>query len=88
MSEKWNTNTIALRMDPVMVEAGKAINDLMRLAIRRDLYPWEFPDRNPMPSLEWFPWIDRALFWRSEAPARLRGALDVLRDGVSDREDW
>jgi hypothetical protein len=68
---------------------GAAVDRLMREAIRREFFPWEFPHRNPFPKLDWWPWIDR---WRAapgEARDRLTFAWSVLREGVPpDRDDW
>lgn len=50
--------------------------------------PWRYPDPNPMPYLRWWPWIDQAIAWRTEGPARIRGAIDVLRYGVPDPDEW
>lgn len=64
------------------------ISDLFRRTEEVRLHPWKAADRNPMPRLDWWPLIDRAIWWRTEAPQRVRDALDVLRDGLPDRSDW
>ena len=66
-------------------------DDLFRglsLGMDRMMKPWRYPDPNPMPYLRWWPWIDQAIAWRTEGPARIRGAIDVLRYGVQGPDDW
>lgn len=61
----------------------------MAAAMDRQANPWKAADPNPMPRFDWWPQIDRAIFWRSEIPCRVRGAIDVLRYGVTDDgSDW
>lgn len=51
-------------------------------------YPWERPHRNPFPHITPLPrlkaWQDRY----SEARTRIIEAVEVLRYGVTDRDDW
>lgn len=71
-AEAFERNAVAVRMEDLWDP------------IRR---PWAYPNRNPFPKLDWWPWIDR---WRAapgEARMRLAAALDILRHGEPDRED-
>lgn len=86
------SNPLAFRCEPSMLVMSDWMADLQRHYLRAMLYPWELPDRDPFPTFNWWPWMDRAAWWarhgRTEVPERLRGALDVLRCGVPERDDW
>jgi hypothetical protein len=38
-------------------EAKALWDDLWRESFDRVFRPWLFPDRNPMPRLDWWPWL-------------------------------
>lgn len=51
--------------------------------------PWLYQDRNPMPSFDWWPWLDRSKAGALEAKARMLAAADVIRNGKDpDHECW
>ena len=43
---------------------------------------WEYPNPNPMPHLEWWPWLDKPRNLRREAGVRIRNAWAALRHGA------
>ena len=62
---------------------------MLRASLDLSMNPWKAADPNPMPWFDWWPWIDEVLALRSEIPARVRGALAVLRYGETDNgSDW
>lgn len=96
MSDGWKTNAITLRLPVAEVEAAQSmrrhLDDMMRESMRRRLYPWEYTDRNPFPSFEWWPLIDKAIWLRKhgkqEATDRLSAAWSIVRHGIPERDDW
>jgi hypothetical protein len=72
------------------MEIAKGLEDLIMEQLRRAMFPWEWPDRDPMPRLDWWPWLNTS-WWTGpprEAHSRLVGAWEVLWYGVDNRDDW
>jgi hypothetical protein len=40
-------------------DAAAMWHDILATAFDRAFRPWLFPDRNPMPYLNWWPWLSR-----------------------------
>jgi hypothetical protein len=78
VTDGWNRNSFSMFADIEEVKFARTMKELMHDAIYR---PWRLSDPNPMPHLDWWPWVDTAMEAPSEARRRLRGAWRVLRHG-------
>lgn len=68
--------------------ARETVSAALGTAVRRMLYPWEFPDRPRIPHVDLFPRLTAVAARVDGFRTRAADAWDVLRHGLPDHDEW
>lgn len=74
-------------VSPGVLGDAVATRTIVESGLDRIFRPWRYPDGNPMPSIDLFPWASRIARRLRGARSRTAAAVDVLRHGAPEPED-